>query len=135
MLHVAGPHVLSISEQLKVVYSMAKRALFKRFKPGVKVDMYLPDFKRGIDHFCIHAGMCMSMHHIVNDEILMDCRMDCAPPSVLCCVLLCAGGRGVIDGIEKNLKLSPVDVEASRDTLYRLVGWLVGGLLVVCVRN
>ncbi|RZC72970.1 hypothetical protein C5167_048443 [Papaver somniferum] len=30
-----------------------------------------------------------------------------------------AGGRGIIDEMEKNLKLSPVDVEASRMTLHR----------------
>lgn len=28
------------------------------------------------------------------------------------------GGRGVIDGIEKNLQLHPHHVEASRHTLY-----------------
>jgi predicted naringenin-chalcone synthase len=48
-----------------------------------KVDPYIPDFKRGIDHFCIHAG-----------------------------------GRGVIDGIEKNLSLNPEHVAASRHALF-----------------
>ena len=47
------------------------------------INPYIPDFKRGIDFFCIHAG-----------------------------------GRAVIDGIEKNLKLSPAHVEASRHALY-----------------
>jgi hypothetical protein len=32
-----------------------------------------------------------------------------------------AGGRGVIDGIEKNLQLTPRHVEASRYALYTLV--------------
>jgi predicted naringenin-chalcone synthase len=47
------------------------------------VSPFIPDFKRGIHHFCIHAG-----------------------------------GRGVIDGVEKNLKLSPQHVVASRYALY-----------------
>jgi hypothetical protein len=51
---------------------------------------YIPDFKRGIDHFCIHAG-----------------------------------GRGVIDGIEKNLNLTPQHVEASRHALYTLVTFVL----------
>jgi 3-ketoacyl-CoA synthase len=48
-----------------------------------KINPYIPDFKRGIDHFCIHAG-----------------------------------GRGVIDGIEKNLQLTPAHVAASRHALH-----------------
>jgi predicted naringenin-chalcone synthase len=48
-----------------------------------KVDPYIPDWTRGVEHFCIHAG-----------------------------------GRGVIDGIEKNLKLTPTHVAASRHALY-----------------
>ena len=44
---------------------------------------YVPDFKRGVDHFCIHAG-----------------------------------GRAVIDGIEKNLKLELFHTEPSRAALY-----------------
>ena len=27
-----------------------------------KVEPYIPDFKRGIDHFCIHAGRHMHTH-------------------------------------------------------------------------
>jgi 3-ketoacyl-CoA synthase len=63
------------------------RLLAKKFeKFGYKfgkINPYIPDFKRGVDHFCIHAG-----------------------------------GRGVIDGIEKNLNLTPVHVEASRYALH-----------------
>eukprot|EP00428_Durinskia_dybowskii_P064343 CAMPEP_0170377026 /NCGR_PEP_ID=MMETSP0117_2-20130122/12047_1 /TAXON_ID=400756 /ORGANISM="Durinskia baltica, Strain CSIRO CS-38" /LENGTH=545 /DNA_ID=CAMNT_0010632285 /DNA_START=123 /DNA_END=1760 /DNA_ORIENTATION=- len=84
-----GPHVLPLSEQLKTGFSMILRLLAKKISSicGVevpKIAPYIPDFKRGLDHFCIHAG-----------------------------------GRGVIDGIEKNLNLTPRHVEASRQTLFR----------------
>ena len=83
-----GPYILPISEQLKTVFSMLVRTCAKQFTAltGVKIDRippYIPDFKRGIDHFCIHAG-----------------------------------GRGVIDGIEKNMNLSEEHVAASRHALY-----------------
>jgi 3-ketoacyl-CoA synthase len=61
---------------------LAKRAAAAGFKLP-RVNPYIPDFKRGIDHFCIHAG-----------------------------------GRGVIDGIEKNLSLTPAHVAPSRYALY-----------------
>merc|ERR1712096_469426 len=48
-----------------------------------RIPPYMPEFKRGLDYFCIHAG-----------------------------------GRGVIDGVEKNLHLSPRDAEPSRQTLF-----------------
>lgn len=77
-----GPYVLPVGEQAKTAFWMLARFLSKKF--GFKrPDPYVPDFKRAIDHFCIHAG-----------------------------------GRGVIDGIEKNLQLEPRHVEASRYTLY-----------------
>ena len=87
-LTTLGPHVLSFSEQLKTVISMIVRMGAKQITAisGVKlpkITPYIPDFKRGIDHFCIHAG-----------------------------------GRGVIDGIEKNLNLTPKHVEASRHALH-----------------
>lgn len=83
-----GPHILPISEQAKTGFWMLIRYLAKQAKASLGVDFgkvspYIPDFKRGIDHFCIHAG-----------------------------------GRGVIDGIEKNLSLAPKQVEASRYALY-----------------
>lgn len=86
-----GPYVLPLSEQIKTGFSMLKKVVVKHlnssFKLNIgKVEPYIPDFKRGIDHFCIHAG-----------------------------------GRGVIDGIEKNLQLNPSHVEPSRHTLYRFV--------------
>lgn len=82
-----GPHVLPVSEQLKTGFWMMMRYLAKRLAASgltiPKVNPYIPDFKRGIDHFCIHAG-----------------------------------GRGVIDGIEKNLNLTPAHVAPSRYALY-----------------
>lgn len=90
-----GPYVLPLSEQAKVVYSLGARFMLKHLRlvcasmgkekwtvnlPNIKV--FVPDFKRGIDHFCIHAG-----------------------------------GRAVIDGIEKNMKLELFHTEASRMAL------------------
>jgi len=90
-----GPLVLPISEQLKVVVSLVGRFIskltmktlrsYKRDDLALKVPIvkpYVPDFKRGIDHFCIHAG-----------------------------------GRAVIDGIEKNMKLELFHTEPSRMAL------------------
>lgn len=90
-----GPLILPIGEQLKVVVSLVLRYLSKftsrtlrsmkkdnwAAKVGI-VKPYVPDFKRGIDHFCIHAG-----------------------------------GRAVIDGIEKNMKLELYHTEPSRMAL------------------
>lgn len=84
-----GPQILPLTEQALVVLSIALRFLIKfvtrNFKLSIKLPLvkpYVPDFKRAIDHFCIHAG-----------------------------------GRAVIDGIEKNLRLEPYHTEASRMTL------------------
>jgi predicted naringenin-chalcone synthase len=90
-----GPSVLPYGEQAKVVLSIAARFVLKALAKVLKsqgkdswavklpsVKPYVPDFKRGIDHFCIHAG-----------------------------------GRAVIDGIEKNMKLEDYHTEGSRMAL------------------
>merc|ERR1712038_679230 len=83
-----GPYVLPLSEQAKVVISLSARFVMKGLNKMFKtkkfpvVKPYVPDFKRGIDHFCIHAG-----------------------------------GRAVIDGIEKNMKLELFHTEPSRMAL------------------
>nr|AAU05611.1 3-ketoacyl-CoA synthase [Physaria fendleri] len=74
-----GPLVLPISE--KILFFITY--IHKKFVND-KVKHYIPDFKRAIDHFCIHAG-----------------------------------GRALIDELEKNLGLLPIDVEPSRSTLHR----------------
>nr|APQ40637.1 fatty acid elongase [Orychophragmus violaceus] len=75
-----GPLVLPISEKILFFLSLIGKKLMK---DKIK-NLYVPDFKLAIDHFCIHAG-----------------------------------GRLVIDVLEKNLGLAPIDVEASRSTLHR----------------
>jgi predicted naringenin-chalcone synthase len=84
-----GPQILPLTEQALVVLSIVLRFLLKfvsrNFKLSFKLPVikpYVPDFKRAIDHFCIHAG-----------------------------------GRAVIDGIEKNMRLEAYHTEASRMTL------------------
>ncbi|KAJ0254428.1 hypothetical protein HA466_0109170 [Hirschfeldia incana] len=72
----------------KDITSVAARTITKNIATlelfDDKIKHYVPDFKRAIDHFCIHAG-----------------------------------GRALIDELEKNLGLSPMHVEASRSTLHR----------------
>ena len=97
-LTTLGPHVLPLSEQVPVglaligrfaCKNLSKLLLAGSFESGAKKVLtaapkhYVPDFKRAVDHFCIHAG-----------------------------------GRAVIDGIEKNLKLELFHTEPSRAALY-----------------
>lgn len=76
-----GPLVLPYSEQFRFAWSVICKKL--RFLPRQK-GVYVPNFKKAIEHYCIHAG-----------------------------------GRAVIDGIEKSLKLQKENAEASRMTLHR----------------
>jgi 3-ketoacyl-CoA synthase len=68
-LTMLGPHVLPLSEQAPVVWSIIVRFVLKLIGKTLKangaesmaaklpvVKPYVPDFKRCIDHFCIHAG-------------------------------------------------------------------------------
>ena len=68
-LTTLGPQVLPLSEQAKVVWSIIVRYVLKSLGKVLKtngkeswasklpiVKPYVPDFKRCIDHFCIHAG-------------------------------------------------------------------------------
>ncbi|CAI9103861.1 OLC1v1002435C1 [Oldenlandia corymbosa var. corymbosa] len=63
LLHVAGnalktniselgPSVLPYSEQLQYVWSI----IHKKISRGGRHQLYLPDFKKAFEHFCIHAG-------------------------------------------------------------------------------
>ncbi|CAA7035596.1 unnamed protein product [Microthlaspi erraticum] len=74
-----GPLVLPVSQKLLFLMTYMR----KKFLDD-KIKHYVPDFKRAIDHFCIHPG-----------------------------------GRALIDELEKDLGLSPIDVEPSRSTLHR----------------
>jgi 3-ketoacyl-CoA synthase len=104
-LTMLGPQILPIREQVRVVWSIARRsaapylnsfAAALGFSPTSKTaengkaaaifekpPVYVPDFKKAVTHFCIHAG-----------------------------------GRAVIEGIEKNLNLSPHHTAPSRATLF-----------------
>lgn len=94
-LTTLGPLILPIGEQAKVVMTVIARYIIKALSKTLtangaesmamklpRVRPYVPDFKRAIDHFCIHAG-----------------------------------GRAVIDGIEKNMKLEHYHSEGSRMAL------------------
>jgi 3-ketoacyl-CoA synthase len=86
-----GPHVLPFREQAKVILNRiciyAVSAWKKQGLPFADVLKppagYMPNFSKGIDHFCIHAG-----------------------------------GRAVIEGVQKNLNLRDDQVAPSMQTLY-----------------
>lgn len=122
-----GPHVLPLSEQVKTGFSMLARMLAKQATQvlGIqlpKIAPYIPDFKRGVDHFCIHAGtsrhLLLQVVSISRDTLLSYHGVNCISCCAYCAAVCDVGGRGVIDGIEKNLNLTPRHVEASRYALY-----------------
>ena len=51
-----GPMILPLSEQAKVVWSLIVRKVMSKLDSSQKYKMYVPDFKKAVDHFCIHAG-------------------------------------------------------------------------------
>lgn len=80
-LTALGPHVLPLSEQIRTGMSMLHSFAVKKLNSAfglklAKVNPYIPDFKRGIDHFCIHAGklFCYLFEYIVSELYLIFCQ-------------------------------------------------------------
>jgi len=86
-----APYVLPLREQAKVICNQFYMRLLSRAKKrnwpmAHRWEVpkgYTPNFSKGIDHFCIHAG-----------------------------------GRAVIEGVQKNLGLSDRQIKPSVQTLY-----------------
>lgn len=94
-----GPLVLSFTEQLKVVYyNVLLRALFGKGKShrSKTVDEVSTEVKKPET----------SRSYVPNFKTCLD---------YFC---IHAGGRGVLDGVEKSLQLAPEDLAPSRQTLY-----------------
>lgn len=86
-----APHVLPIREQAKTILNRiliglamgVRKTQWEWAKDMPVPKAYVPNFKTGIDHWCIHAG-----------------------------------GRAVIEGVQKNLRLQEHHVAPSMQTLY-----------------
>ena len=109
-----GPYILPLSEQAKVVVSIAARFVFRSLNAMFKtkkfpiIKVYVPDFKKGVDHFCIHAG-----GRAVIDGKFVLIR------SILFLSFLIISRCNYLTklGIEKNMKLEAYHTEPSRMTL------------------
>lgn len=91
-LTLLGPRILTVREQVKVVASLAARYAVKFLRRTFDTHSFakqLPDIKPYVPNF-----KTAIQHFCIH-----------------------AGGRAVIDGIEKNLALAPHHVEASKATL------------------
>ncbi|PKA61307.1 3-ketoacyl-CoA synthase 11 [Apostasia shenzhenica] len=77
-----GPLILPVSEQLRFLASFLYGRVLRRKSSAGRP--YVPDFRRAVDHFCIHAG-----------------------------------GRAVLDELERSLRLTEWHMEPSRMTLFR----------------
>ncbi|XP_047339708.1 3-ketoacyl-CoA synthase 11-like [Impatiens glandulifera] len=77
---ILAPTILPLSE--KIHYLKHKLLTFLHMENGIRV--YIPNLKKGFDHFVSHVG-----------------------------------GKPVLDGLQRSLKLTEEDMEASRKTLYR----------------
>ncbi|KAF4740839.1 inositol polyphosphate kinase kcs1 [Perkinsus olseni] len=86
-----APLILPYREVFKVLWSMLKVKCLKWWSKNTNdttttaatIKMYVPDLRKGVDHWCIHTG-----------------------------------GRGVLDAVQSNLKLSDYDIAPSRNILY-----------------
>ena len=137
-LTVLGPLVLPWTENLKFVANWVARRLAST---GRRPPAYVPNFSKAFDHFCLHAGAhCLSYRHISTcgacrfawgshmlDLTCTQARCSChsspiAPSSrVQSRSMNClspAGGRGVIDGLGKQLALPDRQLEPSYASLY-----------------
>lgn len=69
-----GPLVLPYSEQVRYLWSVIIRKLWP---PSRQKEVFMPDFKKAFDHFCIHAGGRAVIHAV--EESLRLCEEDGEP--------------------------------------------------------
>lgn len=140
----------SCSAPLRALFQSSKAdcmlpiSLDATFTCRSRVPKYIPDFREAFDHFCLHAGGWMGGQGIrgqgCRPPASVQLRHSPGPPGILslACGLnlapafpcnLCttpmhrAGGRGVVEGLSKQLGLTPRQMEPSANTLH---WWVVG---------